>query len=232
VERDDVHELRAAYALDALDERDAAAFEEHLSRCADCRRDLAALQDAAAALAHGADATEEPPELRDRILARARAERPNVRPLPRPWAFRAAVAVAAVAAGVAVVFGVWAASLSADLDREREARVARERAIAVVADPGARSFPVEGGSGVLVVSPAGEAVLVASMNRAPGEATYKLWIVRDKRPLPDSAFDGAGASDVVRLDGRLRRGDVVAVTVETDPDVEAPTTTPFATAQT
>ena len=47
----DVHDLTAAYALDALDPDDRERFELHLGSCARCRDELTALGGAAAALA-------------------------------------------------------------------------------------------------------------------------------------------------------------------------------------
>jgi hypothetical protein len=35
MERAEIHELSAAYALDALEGKDLEAFEEHLARCAE-----------------------------------------------------------------------------------------------------------------------------------------------------------------------------------------------------
>lgn len=227
MEHEAARELTAAHALGALDPAESAALEEHLATCERCRDELAGLLEAAAALAFAVDSPAPPTALRERVLSAARAERPNVVPLrPRRArrAFTAAVATAAVSAAAAVVLAVYAADLSRDLDRERDAR-------AVLADPAARAVRLRGANGRLVVSPSGEAVLVAGLDAAPDERTYKLWIVRGSRPLPDDAFDGGGATDVIRLDGRVRRGDVVAVTLERNPDVTAPTTTPFATAQ-
>jgi anti-sigma factor RsiW len=126
---DDIHDLTAAYALDALDEQDRAAFEEHLAGCERCREEVVTLQEAAATLAYAVDAPAPPPELRGRILARARAERPNVLPLRPRWAAPAAV-IAAVAAAVAVGVGIWAATLSHDLSRERSAAAAQRQALA------------------------------------------------------------------------------------------------------
>ena len=37
MERAEIHDLSAAYALDALDGDELEAFEEHLARCAECR---------------------------------------------------------------------------------------------------------------------------------------------------------------------------------------------------
>ena len=91
---DAVHELTAAYALDALGPDEERAYEEHLARCEQCREQLAGFRDAAGALALAADPAAPPPGLRGRILDAARAERPNVVPLRPRWAYP----VAAVAA--------------------------------------------------------------------------------------------------------------------------------------
>jgi anti-sigma factor RsiW len=227
MEHDAARELTAAHALGALDAAESSALEEHLATCERCRDELSGLLEAASALAFAVDAPAPPTVLRERVLSAARAERPNVVPL-RPRRVRgtllAAVTAAAVSAAAAVALAIYAADLSRDLDSEREAR-------SVLADPAARDVALRGADGRLVVSPSGEAVLVASLDPAPGERTYKLWIVRGNRPLPDGAFDGESTDDVIRLDGRVRRGDVVAVTVERNPEVQAPTTTPFVTAQ-
>ena len=82
---DALHELTAAYALDALDPADEAAYEEHLAHCARCQEELALLSGAASALALAAGAADPPPALRERILDAARAERPNVVPLRPRW---------------------------------------------------------------------------------------------------------------------------------------------------
>ena len=133
----DVHELTAAYALDALEPEERDAYEAHLGSCAECREELAALGETAAALAWGVESPEPPAALRGRILAAAAAERENVIPLParRPWVLRTTAAVAAVAACAAVALGVWATTLSHSLDSERSARAAEARAVQIVMDP-------------------------------------------------------------------------------------------------
>src|SRR5690349_10471133 len=45
----DLHELAAGYALDALEDDELRAFEEHLVSCAVCEGELPSLHDAAAA---------------------------------------------------------------------------------------------------------------------------------------------------------------------------------------
>ena len=100
----DLHDLTAAYALDALDADETLAYEAHLAQCERCREELASFSESATSLAWAVDAPAPPVALRDRILVAAAAERVNVVPLPvrRPWLVRGASAVAAVAACAAV----------------------------------------------------------------------------------------------------------------------------------
>ena len=118
MERTGIHELSAAYALDALSADEREEFEQHLAHCAECQETVAAFHDTAASLAHGVEAQQPPPGLRARILDEARGERENVVPLRPRWVLRATGAVAAVAAILAIVFGIWAASLHNELGGE------------------------------------------------------------------------------------------------------------------
>jgi anti-sigma-K factor RskA len=76
---DDVRAALAAEALDALDGEEAQAVRAHLEGCEECRRELAALRESAALLAHAAPHRPMEParsdRLRARLLARARADR-------------------------------------------------------------------------------------------------------------------------------------------------------------
>ncbi|HEX8696538.1 MAG TPA: anti-sigma factor [Longimicrobium sp.] len=76
---DDVRAALAAEALDALDGEEARAVRAHLEGCEECRRELAALRESAALLAHAAPHRPMDParsdRLRARLLARARADR-------------------------------------------------------------------------------------------------------------------------------------------------------------
>src|SRR6266536_2260843 len=99
---DDLHELSALYALDALDAGDRARYEAHLDECARSRDDVASFRETAASLALLPEGQAPPDALRARVLDAVRAERQNVVPLrPRRalpvWA-AAGFAVAATAA--------------------------------------------------------------------------------------------------------------------------------------
>lgn len=73
----DIHALSGAYALDALDPDERAAFEDHLRSCASCRDEVSSFRAATAALAQDA-ATAPPDSLRAAVLSGIR----DVRPLP------------------------------------------------------------------------------------------------------------------------------------------------------
>src|SRR5438876_1204672 len=111
------HELSAAYALDALDGDDLQAYETHLAGCEQCREDVASFRATASALAYDVDLPPLPETLEHRIIAAARAERPNVVPLRQRLAIPAA-ALSAVAAVAAIAIGVWAIHLSNSLQAE------------------------------------------------------------------------------------------------------------------
>ena len=218
-----IHDLTAAYALDALDPHDEERFEEHLATCDRCREELAALRDPVAMLAYGVESPAPPPELRARILDAARAERSNVVPIRRRWP-AALGAVAAVAATVAIGLGLWGSSVSDQLDRERSIS-------AILADPGAKSIPLKGANGRVVVTDTGEAALVVSgLATAPEGKTYELWVAANGKLLPAGVFDAQHERDVVRLTRPVPPGSGVAVTVEDDGGTDAPTSDPIITA--
>ena len=219
-----IHDLTAAYALDALDPEEEERYEEHLATCERCREELAELRDPAAMLAYGVEGPAPPPELRDRILDAARAERSNVVPIHRRRWPAALGAVAAVAATVAIALGLWGSSVSDQLDRERSIS-------AILADPEAKSIPLEGANGRIVVTDTGEAALVVSgLATAPEGKTYELWVAEDGKMLPAGVFDAQHERDVVRLTRPVRPGSGVAVTVEDDGGTDAPTGDPIITA--
>ena len=200
----DLHDLTAAYALDALDSEETEAYERHLSRCEECREQLAELNETAGALAFGAVAPAPPARLRTSILEVAAAERSNVVPLlRRRWVARGLGVAAAVAACVVVGFVVAAMHSS------------HTRVLTVV------------------VGSNGNATLrVSGLDAAAHGKTYEAWVIANGvAPRPAGLFPGGGAA-TVRLRGTLPHGAVVAVTLERAGGARAPTTTPIFTART
>ena len=224
MEADALHDLTAAYALDALDPEDARRYEAHLAHCERCHDELAELSEAANALAYATEASAPPPELRARILDQARAERPNVVPLRPRWLLPL-VAAAAVAACAAIGLGLWAASLSGKLDR-REAELANQQRVAqILAQPG--SHKISFSRGTLVVTPDGRGALVLNKLADPGpDRIYEAWVADGGIPQPAGLFAG-GTTVAVPLERPVRNGATVMVTEERAGGTEAPSQAPL-----
>jgi anti-sigma-K factor RskA len=220
----EAHELIAGYALDALDEADRARAKELLERSEEARDELRAFTEVAAAMATATSGPAPRPELRERIIAAARAEPQNVVSLDagrRSRAVPVLSAVAAVAACAAIGLGVYATSLSGELDDTRAV-------VAELSDPSARTVALQGARGRLLVRPGGEAVLVvAGLPKREGK-TYAVWVIDGGTPKAAGLFSAASDATVVRVDRPVTTGSVVAISVEDGP-VDAPTTTPVVT---
>jgi anti-sigma-K factor RskA len=217
----DVHDLTAGYALDALDPHEREEYERHLASCEACREELQGFWQVTGSLAHAAGGPAAPPSLRGRILEQARSERSNVVPLRRRWAVPALTAAAAAAAVLALGLGLWATSLARDLDGANDE-------LAVLGDPNARAIESANGEASLVVTPTGEAALVVrKLAPAPQGKDYEIWVIEQGVPRRAGLFERPG---VARLSERVEPGQVVAVTLERDGGVEAPTGSPLFTA--
>jgi anti-sigma-K factor RskA len=224
MEADALHDLTAAYALNALEPEDARRYEAHLARCKRCHDELAELAETASALAYATEASAPPPELRARILEQARAERPNVEPLRPRW-LRPVVAAAAVAACAAIGLGLWAVSLSGKLDR-RETELANQQRVAqILAAPG--SHKISFSRGTLVVAPDGRGALVLNKLADPGsDHVYEAWVADGGTPQPAGLFAG-GTTVTVPLDKPVGDGATVMVTQEQAGGTETPSQAPF-----
>ncbi|HEX3454230.1 MAG TPA: anti-sigma factor [Gaiellaceae bacterium] len=200
----DLHDLTAAYALDALAPDEAEAYERHLAQCEECRQQLAELNEGAAALAFEAAAPAPPPRLREAILEQAAAERSNVVPLVRRrWVSRGLAVAAAAAACVAVGLGV---SLS---------QSSHKVVFTVVVD--------RFGNGTMNVS---------GLSSAPHGKTYEAWVIPvHGAPRPAGLFRG-GPPTTLPLQTTVPRGAVVAVTRERAGGVNKPTEAPILSAKT
>ena len=226
----DLHELTAAYALDALGADEAEAYEAHLAHCARCRDELAQLSEPAAALAWAGGPATPPPALRARILDAAARERTKVVPLRRAWLLRTTAAVAAVAACTAVGLGIWAGSLLDSVHRERSARAADARAVEILADPASRRIHLAGADGMVAVDPTGQgALMLKRLPPAPAGKTYEAWVIVDGKARSAGIFAAGSKTVVVHLRRPVPSGAIVAVTIERAGGSVQPTTQPFIT---
>jgi anti-sigma-K factor RskA len=113
-----VREMLALDALDALSPAERAELDRHLTTCAECRRELAALRDGAASIGKSLPPRPMPPEreaaMRARLLGRALEDRADVTPIrerasaPERGSARPSIARWLAAAALIVAFGAIA----------------------------------------------------------------------------------------------------------------------------
>jgi anti-sigma-K factor RskA len=197
----EIHDLAAAYALDALDPEERWTYERHLDTCERCREEVAALRESAKELAYAAEGAEPPAELRDRILAAARAEprTATVVPIRRRWLFPATAIAAVAAASLAIGLGLWANSL-------RDG-------------PSQRVVAMEGGGSLVIEGE--QATLVACVDAPPAGKAYEAWVIEEETPRPAGLF--SGGCQHVPLEEPVEPGNTVAVTLENARGSDQPT---------
>ena len=188
---DDMHDLVAAYAVDALDDSERAEYEAHLADCDECREELAQLYDAAASVAETVS-VDPPPELKERVMAAVRDdEATNVvaiderRRRPRLWVPFAVAALAALVLGAVAIIQAFAMN---ELSGPDGVVVAAE---AAANEPGAivAEFTTDTGAvGQVVLTTDGEGYIVPSgLETLPEDRTYQLWVL-----TPDQLAISAG----------------------------------------
>lgn len=149
----------------------------------------------------------------------------------RGWLAAAAAVTLAVAAAA---LGAWAL-VAAEDDQVAAPAIPSGAAEAIeLISEGARSLPVQGSQGtmVLVAAPDGRAALVISgLEAAPPGKEYQAWVVTGKSPTSAGLFKGGVTRLVVPLSVRVPQGAIVAVTVEVAGGAPAPTQQPRYTVQ-
>jgi len=251
---DGMHLLTGAYALDALDTDERAAFEAHLATCPACAQEVREFHGATTRLAVAETVTPSRalkssvmdeisrtrqlrPLLREDSapdeLARARGRRKaGTAPAVRRWK-RISAGLAAAACVLAAV-GLGLGLRSQQLADERDQATARADQIAeVIASPDVQTTAtdVNGANATLVSSPSsGDVVLVAQgLSTPPENRTYQLWLIDPEGQARSAGtFDPDSAGDAaVLLAGTARAGDAVGLTLEPTGGSTAPTTTPL-----
>jgi anti-sigma-K factor RskA len=246
--REEIRELAAVYALGGLDGEDRARFET-LLRSGDAEATAALRDFEATLLGLATESAEAPPPsvkaaLMQRIAAEGRVEprRAEVQPFRWRRALWPAVWVAAMAAGIAaIIVGLSisagyekrldalsreAASLRTELERERQfIAVLRDPATQIVGLSGLAPAP-SAKARMIWNEQAGGLLVVAGLPTTPAGRTYQLWaIVGEKPPVSGGIFEvdakGAGSLRVPPLTG-VGKVDVFAVTLEPAGGLPAP----------
>ena len=228
----DIHALVGAFAVDALDDVERAAFERHLAECHACQAEVAGLREAAAMIG-GTVAAQPPAGLRERVLA----DITTVRPLPPPMErhevtgaggrnrFRPRVLVAAAAAVIAL--GAGTAVVQPWDDDTSETQPSAADRIRNAADAQTFSDTLDNGAKATLVRSRSlnEAVLVTDdMPAAPSGSVYELWLVHDGEMVSAGLMDGGDHELLLEGDPATAQG--FGITVELDDGDEEPTLPP------
>lgn len=227
----DVHDLTAPYALDALDAHERARYEAHLEHCEACRDELTGFRLTGVRLADAETATP-PPALRERLLAevsRTSQERPVVTQLAQHGRLRRTaprlLVAAAVLTAVASVGGYLA---ERDRSADLRAETAQVTQIVGAGDATTIDSTVSTGGSVRVVTSAehdAAVVMGTGLKQLDDDHVYQVWAMHDGVPR-SAGLLGREAGMVYVSD--LGGADGFAVTVEPDGGSPGPTTDPVA----
>ncbi|MEV6629344.1 anti-sigma factor [Actinoplanes sp. NPDC051470] len=232
----DIHALVGAYALDAVDDLERAAFERHLRDCESCRTELDELRETAARLADSTWSVP-PPRLRTSVLAAVAQTRqvppapavvtPAARPARRRWLVAAAAAVVLAGGTGTAVYQVQEqrvrdkTAIAAAAARQE----ARTRDILAAPDLVVRTAPMIGGGKVTVAQSTARnaGVILLGADAAPaGGKVFQLWTIRGTAPTSAGALRVGQTSAVQIVDG-LPGADMVGVTAEPPGGSKTPT---------
>ena len=226
----DIHHLSAAYALDALDERERMAFEAHYPSCEVCRADVIAFRDTLAQVA-AASITPPPSVMKDRVLAEIARTRQLSPLLPAKVTDlaerrrRRQRTVGGVLAAAAVVMAFVAGAVVVRSGNEPAYVTALAE---VMAEPDARVITLAGeGEGSVKVAWSetdDRAVLLGDgLAEAPEGEAYELWLIGADGPVPMSVLQQASDGElraVIDIDAEAQAW---GVTIEPEDGSPAPT---------
>jgi anti-sigma-K factor RskA len=243
--REEIGELAAAYALGGLEAEDRARFET-LLRAGDPEA-VSALREFEGTLADLAAATPEPPPpgVKVALMERIAAAPPvaPVRPVPRPRrAIWPIVLSGAMAAGLAAIVVGWSVSstyekrldaLARDAEQLKAELRGQQTVITILRDPATQMVALAGQAPAPTArarmmwhAKAGGVFVAAGLPEVPTGKTYQLWaIAGDSAPVSAGVFSvdasGTGSLSVRPLPG-VATVNAFAVTLEPAGGLPAP----------
>jgi anti-sigma-K factor RskA len=212
-------DLLPAYALNSLEVDEAKQVEEHLSGCLICRNELDSFQAVADQLSFAAPAAAPSSELKDRLMQRVQATRPqpraSVQPPTRSWLERllpvwslASLFFIFVLAG----FNLWLWQ--------------RLNQLEVVTSPGnmlavplQAAQPDSRATGFVLISADGDsgALVVDGLPPLGESQQYQLWLIRDGQRTSGAVFstdEKNYGGTRIRAPGSLLEYSSVGITIE------------------
>ena len=214
-----VLDLLPAYALGSLDADEASYVEEHLLSCWICRGESSTFQDVAEQLSFAAPAEVPSTDLKERLLDRVQAVRPQPR-VPaqttrRPWLERLLPIWGLASLGLIIALAAFTLSLWQRLNQLEF----------ITAPGGMRAIPLSAvdatsdATGFIIVSGNGDngALVVDGLPPLDADRQYQLWLIRDGERTSGAVFstdeENYGGTRV-RVAGSLLAYSAVDVTIE------------------
>ncbi len=190
----ELNELLGAYAVDALDEREANLVEVHLASCVSCRAELDGLQAVAGML--GTDIAAPPDAIWQRIESRIDRSSSDVDAQVRAFPLQSKTAkggspirhkLLAVAAAVLLFVAVGGILLQRD-DGGSSASELAQAAVRAATVPGSQQFKLRSADGAhsadAVMLPSGNGYVTnVNLPKLPEGKTYQLWMMRGSTPV-------------------------------------------------
>jgi anti-sigma-K factor RskA len=185
-----VFDLLPAYALNSLEAEEVRRVEEHLSACLICRNESNAFQAVAHHLSFAAPDAVPSPELKNRLLQRVQATRPQPRasvPVPsRSWLERLLPAWSLASLFFIFVLAGFSLFLWQRVDRlEYATSPGGMRAVPLTA-----SDPASPATGYVLISADGDsgALVVDGLPPLGENQQYQLWLTRDGQRISGAVF--------------------------------------------
>jgi anti-sigma-K factor RskA len=223
-EREELDEMLAAYAVNAIDDVERARIERFLADDPDARKDLARYEDALAALVTDEIAVEPPADAWTSIAERVAVTPQKIAAL-RPH--RARAWLAAAAAVFVIALGGTFAAVRLTSGESRASQMA-----AALRDPAAGKGALAGSAGQATVAlrPDGRGYLdVRSLAPLPTGKVYQLWSLDASTPLSLGVVDARSGIATFQA---APDSHTLALTVESAPaGATQPTAAPVATVQ-
>jgi anti-sigma-K factor RskA len=241
-------DLKDAYVLGALPEEERLSFEEYLAAHPERQAELDELGAVAGLLAFSPQEQEPSPELRSRVMEVVEAEAEPRRVRGRSTLARVGdfLSVRSLALGAAalLVIGLlsWNVLLQGQVEdlqgrvqdaqgqvQDLQAQVEQDkrqlqqsRTIALEG-----SWADQGANAELASIHKNQIILVArDMPSVPEDRTCQIWVISDDVPKPSGLFRPDGNMTAAPVTNSIKKGDVIAITVEPAGGSKKPTSDP------